>query len=125
MNTLRDKRIELNRQKRRAEDQLRQYRNRSLRVLVSRSSDPAYSAVGHKEPRINPVVISDSPASPSDDGDYGTDEWTSDSIQASSLDESELSGRQNLTESVDAAKILAAVANLSSGDEEDNKSNEF
>jgi hypothetical protein len=113
MNTLRDRRIELNRQKRRAEDQLRQYRNRSMRTAVARSDD--YSSVGHKEPRVSVPLT---PASPSsDDADYGCEEWSSSVVSASGEedDDDNENGREVLTAStVDAATILAAVAQLSS-----------
>lgn len=116
MNVLRDRRIELNRQKRRAEDQLRQYRNRSMRTAVARSDD--YASVGHKEPRVAPVPLPPTSSSSSDDdddnemdsdGNYGSEEWTADSVPESDA------GREVLTAStVDAATILAAVAQLSS-----------
>lgn len=116
MNVLRDRKIELNRQKRRAEDQLRQYRNRSMRSALARSDD--YASVGHKEPRVTSVPLA--PTSPfsssSQDADYGTEEWSS-SVVSDSVSDEENSGREILTASVDAAQILAAVAQLSSDSE--------
>lgn len=120
MNVLRDRKIELNRQKRRAEDQLRQYRNRSMRSALARSDD--YASVGHKEPRVTSVPLpptSPSSDSQSQDADYGTEEWSSSVM--SSADEEDSSGREILTASVDAAQILAAVAQLSSDSERSNE----